>query len=123
MAKSRKWSERYLGMGFTSVFNDGNIRPQCVVCYTVQEYCRILENTQGFSALVQIKSKTHNQLNVDMRLAIINDMRLAISKTQSRISRLQICNSRNPINVFNVHLSKLKTSTEYAVVFGLVRTH
>ena len=117
MAKTRKCSERYLVMGFTSVFNDGDIRPQFVVCYTVQEYCRILENTQGFSALVQIKSKTHNLLNVE------NDMRLAISKTQPRMSRLQICNSRNPINVFNVHLSKLKTSTEYAVVFGLVRTH
>jgi len=36
----------------------------------------------GFSALVHIKSKTRNQLNVE------DDMRLSISKTQPRISRL-----------------------------------
>jgi len=36
----------------------------------------------GFSALVHIKSKTRNQVNVE------DDMRLSISKTQPRISRL-----------------------------------
>ena len=39
----------------------------------------------GFSALMHIKSKARNQLDVE------DDMRIAISKTQSRISRLA-CN-------------------------------
>ena len=36
----------------------------------------------GFSALVHIESKPRNQLNLE------DDMRLAISKTQPRISKL-----------------------------------
>ena len=39
----------------------------------------------GFSALMHIKSKTRNQLDVE------DDMRIAISKTQPRILRLA-CN-------------------------------
>ena len=35
MAKSRKYSESYLKMGFTSVLDDGKENPQCVLCYTV----------------------------------------------------------------------------------------
>ena len=35
MAKSRKYSESYLKMGFTSVLDDGKEKPQCVLYYTV----------------------------------------------------------------------------------------
>ena len=49
----------------------------------------------GFSALVHIKSKARKQLNVE------DDMRLTISKTQPRISKLasdiQQQKCRNPI--------------------------
>ena len=35
MAKLRKYSESYLKMGFTSVIDNGNEKPQCVLCYAV----------------------------------------------------------------------------------------
>ena len=35
MAKSRKYSESYLKMGFTSVLDDGKEKPQCISYYTV----------------------------------------------------------------------------------------
>ena len=35
MAKSRKYSESNLKMGFTSVLDDGKEKPQCILCYTV----------------------------------------------------------------------------------------
>ena len=35
MAKSRKYSESYLKMEFTSMLDDGNEKPQCVSCYAV----------------------------------------------------------------------------------------
>ena len=35
MAKLRKYSESYLKMSFTSVIDNGNEKPQCVLCYAV----------------------------------------------------------------------------------------
>ena len=35
MAKTRKYSESYLKMGFTFVLDDGKEKPLCVLCYTV----------------------------------------------------------------------------------------
>ena len=35
MTKSRNYSESYFKMGFTSMLDDGNEKPQCVLCYAV----------------------------------------------------------------------------------------
>ena len=51
MAKSRKFSESYLKMGFTSVLDNGKEKPQCVLC------CSVLSN----EAMKPSKLKRHLQ--------------------------------------------------------------
>ena len=51
MAKSRKFSESYLKMAFTSVFDNCNGKPQCII------YCSVLSN----EAMKPSKLKRHLQ--------------------------------------------------------------
>ena len=51
MTKSEKFSESYLKMGFTSVFDNGNEKPQCVLC------CSVLSN----EAIKPLKLKRYLQ--------------------------------------------------------------
>ena len=74
------WKNRFLNFGAPCCSHTQRYRPE--VLRVIVPFASTCLCETGFSALVHIKSKARNQLNIE------DDMRLSISKTQPRISKL-----------------------------------
>ena len=67
MAKSRKFSESYLKMGFTSVFDNGNQKPQCVL------NCSVLSNEAMKPSKLKCNQQQKHPENVEKDLDFFKD--------------------------------------------------